>query len=240
MFDSIELKTTPAMGVFNFPPAKQKSKLKGNIYLINSDIDYSVGALMNYVNIRASLNVKERMSFFDMAVMAALIAVLGAILVALLYNIESLAASMETLQEVIKKRSVWIFVSSMVFLFCMGCIVFTSLHGAPALGNGEDLFEMLINKQNRYQYGLEGFIASALMLSCGFMIVAMVNVLRNKEHNNQNKLRDGFIIFVLFFVLYFLLIQMYTYKTPWHTVQSIFPPDNYIKGPISVDHGMTI
>jgi OST3 / OST6 family, transporter family len=240
VFEGIDLKTTPAIAVFNFPPIHQKASLKGNIYLINSDIDYSVGAVLNFVNARTNLKIKEKMNMMDVIVLIFMICLLGTIFYYLLKYKQSLVETLEYLQKQIKKRELWIFVSSCIFVIFMGCIIFVTLHGAPAFGQSDDIIEILINKQNRFQYGIEGFIASGLMLSSGLMLVALVMVLRNKDLKGNKKCTTGALVLLLFCVLYYLLIQMYTYKTPWHHTQDIYPPSSYIKGPITADHGMTI
>ena len=161
VFEAIEIKTTPAMVVFNFPPIKQKQLLKGNIYFMNSDIDYSVGALLSFLNNRLSLAIKERMNTKDSIIITLLLGALCAAFVYLLKHKDSLIDTFETLQGYVKKREIWLMVSGCVFVIFMGGVVFSTLHGAPLYVPNSDIIEMFVNKQNRYQYGLEGFIASA-------------------------------------------------------------------------------
>jgi len=68
------------------------------------------------------------------------------------------------------------------------------------------------------------------MLSRGLKIVALVTVLKNKEFDSSKKMTVGGLVLGLFLVIYYLLVVMYTYKTPWHQTQKHVSSDSYIKG----------
>ena len=129
----------------------------------------------------------------------------------------------------------WYVASLMIFITCIGGIVYNINHGAHLAKFDRDgsLVE-LIYKGQRSQYVLEGIICSSLFVVLGTLLAALTCI---RGIRNYWTHRISCIIIMLLVVLVSrIIITIYQKKASWYG-PTFMPPSGYIQGPLLKDQG---
>ena len=129
----------------------------------------------------------------------------------------------------------WHVGSCVVYIICIGGIVYNMIHGAPfAKFDREGHVIEWIHTGQRSQYVGEGVFMSSLFVVIGTLFASLSWVPR--IHNEWN---IRIVAIVLIFATAFLskvVIMVYQKKAPWYG-PTYYPPGGYIQGPLIKDQG---
>ena len=94
------------------------------------------------------------------------------------------------------------------------------------------------SRQNRQQYGGEGYIASTLAaaISANFFFIYKVDKLFSEEFTRKFATVAAMAIAAFLIQIY---IYCYSIKTPWYRTH-FWPPADYTRGPLMRDQGNNI
>lgn len=148
----------------------------------------------------------------------------------------------KVLLYLITNRIVWMVGSAIIFIQCVGGIAYTLIHSVPLFKYGHDstgnmIIEEYFQRNQRGQWGGEGYIVSMIMFLIASCIIGFMKTEKMKNGFKKEALCLGLITTA--FVLLMALTHIYTLKSPGYN-PDIFPPDHYMRGPLSVDQGTSI
>jgi len=129
----------------------------------------------------------------------------------------------------------WYVASLMIFIICIGGIVYNINHGAQlAKMDREGNIIELIHRGQRSQYILEGIICSSLFVVLGTLLAVLTCI---RGIRNYWTHRICCIILMLLVVLVSrIIITIYQKKAAWYG-PTFMPPRGYIEGPLLKDQG---
>jgi len=129
----------------------------------------------------------------------------------------------------------WHVGSCVVFIICIGGIVYNMIHGAPFAKFDRDghVIEWIHTGQ-RSQYVGEGIFMSSLFVVTGMLFAAMswMPRLQNEYYARFGCLGLIFAVAILSKVI----ISVYQIKAPWYG-PTYYPPGGYMQGPLIKDQG---
>ena len=129
----------------------------------------------------------------------------------------------------------WHVGSCLIFIICIGGIVYNIIHGAPfAKFDREGRIIEWIHSGQRSQYVGEGIFMSSLFIIIGTLLASLSWLPRLQSEWNI-RLFAVIIIFLIAF-LSKVVIMVYQKKAPWYG-PTYFPPGGYIQGPLIKDQG---
>ncbi len=129
----------------------------------------------------------------------------------------------------------WLVASFIVYIVCIGGIVYNILRGTPFAGyyrNGT--IKQYISRERRGQYIGEGLLMSSVFVIGGTAFYSF-NWIAKIENMWLNKLFCAFAIFLIIAVLR-ICENVYKIKAKWYGPQ-FFPPGHYVHGPLMKDQG---
>ena len=129
----------------------------------------------------------------------------------------------------------WHIGSCLVFIICIGGIVYNMIHGAPfAKFDREGHIIEWIHSGQRSQYVGEGIIMSSLFIIIGTLFASLSWIPRL-----QSEWHIRIVSIIIIFTTAFLskvVIMIYQKKAPWYG-PTYYPPGGYIQGPLIKDQG---
>jgi len=148
----------------------------------------------------------------------------------------------DTLGQLLQHKIVWMIISVVVFVMCIGGTAFNMIHKVPTFRyaydqSGNMYVEEYIQRNQRSQYAGEGYMIAMLMLSIGTLMVAFTFVGHIKSA--MRKEISCIIIIVGVFSLFSLLNTIFNMKASSYN-PTFFPPDHYQAGPLMNDQGTII
>ena len=132
------------------------------------------------------------------------------------------------------KPMLWWTFGMIVYVVCMGGVVYDIVHGAHLAGYTKEGETMYFASGPRNQYILEGFFMSTL-ISLGGCALILINTAAKFE----SKWAIRFVAYISIGVWVFCAYQttnLYKEKVSWYS-PTFAPPSNYIKGPLIADQG---
>lgn len=129
----------------------------------------------------------------------------------------------------------WILGSLIVYLVCIGGIVYNIIHGTPfaKFDKGGNIVEFIHTGQ-RSQYVGEGLLLSGLFILTGTLMFALTCVNRIPGYWNHKFAFIGLTFLIA--ICCRTIAQLYRIKANWYRPE-FAPPHNYIKGPLIKDQG---
>lgn len=129
----------------------------------------------------------------------------------------------------------WLLGSFMVYIICIGGIVYNIIHGTPfAKFDREGNIVELIHSGQRSQYVGEGLLLSSIFVLAGTVLMAFKWI--NKIQSNFHHKIAALVLIFLTVILSKLVISLYQKKASWYG-PTFFPPYGYIRGPLIKDQG---
>jgi oligosaccharyltransferase complex subunit gamma len=139
-------------------------------------------------------------------------------------------------KDILLSPPLWLIASILVFIICIGGIVYNILHGTPFAKYDRDgnIIEFIHTGQ-RSQYIGEGILMSSLFVFGGTIFYAFnwINYLIKGYWNH--KICALVLIFSCLIVLK-VINSIYQIKARWYH-PTMLPPYNYVKGPLINDQG---
>jgi len=237
-FAASDFSSVPILGFAN-------SELK-NEYYLNYHLTYidkylwkfssqdfnDAGKLLEHVNKLSGENVEQKYTMYRIMAGNALIFSVIGVLFFFKDNIGSL----------LQNKYVWIVGTSLIFIQCVGGIAFNMIHKVPTFkyaqdSNGEVYIEEYFQKSQRSQYSGEGYMISMLMFTIGALMVVYTYVNRIKSQVKREVICLALIVAIFFGVT--VLQTIFSMKAS-HYNPTFYPPEGYMKGPLSVDQGTNI
>ena len=139
-------------------------------------------------------------------------------------------------KEVLLSPPLWLIASMLVFIICIGGIVYNILHGTPfAKYDRDGNIVEFIHTGQRSQYIGEGILMSSLFVFGGTIFYAFnwINYLI-KGYWNHKIFALGLIFSSL--IILKVITSIYQIKARWYH-PTMLPPFNYVKGPLINDQG---
>lgn len=138
-------------------------------------------------------------------------------------------------QYLLLSPKLWLFGSFMVYIICIGGIVYNILHGTPfAKFDRDGSIVEFVHTGQRSQYIGEGLMMSTIFVIGGTLFYAFNWINRIKGYW-PHKIASLLLIFSLIIVL-IVIIRVYRIKARWYS-PNFFPPSHYVKGPLINDQG---
>jgi len=130
----------------------------------------------------------------------------------------------------------WNIGSYMVFIICIGGIVYNIIHGAPFAKFDRDgnIIEWIHSGQ-RSQYVGEGVFMSSLFVVAG-LTMALLTCLPKYVQSDWNLRIISLVVIFLAAIFSKMVIWVYQKKAPWYG-PTYYPPGGYIQGPLIKDQG---
>lgn len=130
----------------------------------------------------------------------------------------------------------WLIGSLIIFIVCIGGIVYNIIHGAPfAKFDKHGNIVEYIHSGQRSQYAGEGIIVSSLFVLIGTLLFLTTCISKIPGYLRHKFIFIGITIFVAF--LCKIVSSIYRIKASWYSPE-FTPPYNYIKGPLIKDQGI--
>lgn len=123
-----------------------------------------------------------------------------------------------------------------VYVVCCSGIVYCIIHDVPFQGRGQNGEEVIFSDGSREQYGLEGWVISAAVTFVGLLFIAIA--VTGEKCRQRYSLIVGIVSLIAIYYLVTLIEAIYQ-KKGWYG-PSFFPPNEYLRGPLSVDQGNNI
>lgn len=129
----------------------------------------------------------------------------------------------------------WLVGSFLIYIICIGGIVYNIIHGTPfAKFDRDGHIVELIHSGQRSQYVGEGLLMSTLFVIGGTLLYAFnwINKLKSYWHHRIAALALIFFLVILSRVI----VSIYQKKASWYG-PTFYPPYGYTKGPLIKDQG---
>jgi hypothetical protein len=116
------------------------------------------------------------------------------------------------------------------------------IHSVPTFKYGYDssgalVIEEFFQKNQRQQYGGEGYIASIIMFIAASALIAFTQMYKVKNPFSREIL--CLVCIAVAFTGFTVVHSIFIMKSPTYNPR-LYPPDHYMDGPLSVDQGTTI
>ena len=129
----------------------------------------------------------------------------------------------------------WVSVSDLILIICMGGVVYNVLHGTPfARYDRDGNIVQFIHPEQRSQYAGEGVLMSTLFVIGGTLLYSFIWLNRIQGFTHHKFASFAVIIFIILDVQ--IIFAIYTIKARWYN-PTFLPPGNYVRGPLINDQG---
>lgn len=139
-------------------------------------------------------------------------------------------------REVFLSPYLWLIGSFMIYIICIGGIVYNMIHGTPfAKLDREGNIVEFIHSGQRSQYVGEGLLLSSLFVLGGSLLIAFKWINYIFKPYWQHRIAALVLIFLVV-IISKLVIAIYQKKASWYG-PTFYPPQGYIRGPLIKDQG---
>jgi hypothetical protein len=237
-FVSSDFNSVPILALLS-PETKNKLRVsfkleypEKHLWKISTQDFFDAGKILEHVNKITHNNIELKYTLYR--IMAGNIIIFGAIGVLFFFR--------DYIGLILQNKIVWMIGTSIIFIQCVGGIAFNMIHKVPTFRyaqdeNGEVYIEEYFQRSQRSQYSGEGYMASMLMFSIGALMVLYAYVNRIKNTFTREVVWLVLIVAIFFGIV--LLQGIFALKAS-HYSPSFYPPDHYMKGPLSIDQGTNI
>lgn len=149
----------------------------------------------------------------------------------------SLVAFVYNLPEFFMDPLIWFVFSMVIYFLSTSGIVYDILKLPALYGIDEQGNKIIINQRQRSQFMIEGFIMSGILVIAGLCLIG-VNTIRTVDGQFKIRIYASLLIICMFFCL-MNVKNVYRFKNSWYN-PGFYPPNWYVKGPLSKDQGLII
>eukprot|EP01016_Furgasonia_blochmanni_P021687 TRINITY_DN2387_c0_g1_i15.p2 TRINITY_DN2387_c0_g1~~TRINITY_DN2387_c0_g1_i15.p2 ORF type:complete len:276 (+),score=65.29 TRINITY_DN2387_c0_g1_i15:1582-2409(+) len=217
---------SPKMNVINEAEFRNRY-LKENLWLMSqSDGVITSSKLLEYVNKRTFRNVEYKEPLINLFILLGLLVGFGFFGYVIL----------TTFKKFFLNRRVWLFGSLVVYVICMGGVVYNIIHNVPFTGVDKHGNTEWFSSGGGYQLGAEGYIMS-FSITLGGLLWILFTKLAKTQNQSQSRLYYLVTIVAIWMVITFLET---VYKGKGYYNPHFWPQPHYIRGPLMNDQGNSL
>eukprot|EP01017_Pseudomicrothorax_dubius_P045419 TRINITY_DN7851_c0_g1_i1.p1 TRINITY_DN7851_c0_g1~~TRINITY_DN7851_c0_g1_i1.p1 ORF type:complete len:242 (+),score=36.82 TRINITY_DN7851_c0_g1_i1:489-1214(+) len=232
IFEQLKLKSAPMIVVTHPKFAHMNPEEINDIkktefwFITSSDGVVTSKKILDFVNAKTGRSILYRESIFNIMLVFSFLAIILSALLLLLKICKPLFA----------KTITWFIGAQIFFAICVSGAVSLLLNGFEPFRHRDDGSIEYISNQGDYQYAIESPIVAGLVTLIGVLLIFSVKC---------TAIKNRFVSWILFAVwgaiFYYSLLQFEDFfRRKMSYEPQFWPPESYVKGPLSRDQGNSL